>query len=109
MGTEEWVAVVLVFTLAGLALFLGIRSLTERGVLLNNGYLYASKEERKTMNKKPYYRQSGIVFCMLSAVFTVVGLSVVFDNRKLLLVEIPLFAGLILYAVISSIRINAKR
>ena len=34
----------------------------EKGFLFNNAYLYASEEERKKMNKKPYYRQSGNCF-----------------------------------------------
>lgn len=28
----------------------------EKGFLFNNAYLYASKAERETMNKSPYYR-----------------------------------------------------
>lgn len=34
----------------------------EKGFLLNNAYIYASKQEREAMDKKPYYKQSGIVF-----------------------------------------------
>ena len=34
----------------------------EKGFLFNNAYIYASKEERKVMDKKPHYKQSGIVF-----------------------------------------------
>ena len=38
---------------------------------------YASLKERENMDKKQYYRQSAIVFSLLSAVFFIVGLSVV--------------------------------
>lgn len=34
----------------------------EKGFLFNNAYLYASKKEKETMDKKPQYKQSGIVF-----------------------------------------------
>ena len=49
MTTVEIVMAVVMFAIAGLWLFLGIRSFMERGFLLNNAYIYATKEERKTM------------------------------------------------------------
>lgn len=65
MTAVEVVFAIVFFAIAGLLLFLGIRSFMERGFLLNNAYIYATKEERKTMNKKKYYRQSAVVFCLL--------------------------------------------
>ena len=52
MTTVEIVMAVVMFAIAGLWLFLGIRSFMERGFLLNNAYIYATKEERKTMGKQ---------------------------------------------------------
>ena len=74
--------------------------------MLNNAYIYASEEERKTMDKKPYYRQSAVVFSLLSAVFTVVGLSLVLRKDGLLLLELPLAAGAVVYAIVSSLRLS---
>ena len=102
------IALVIVFAIAGVFLLFGIRSFFERGFLLNNAYLYASKEERKTMNKKPYYRQSAIVFCVLSALFLVIGLSLVFQNDKIVLLEIPLIVGAIVYAIASTVWFNKQ-
>ena len=31
----------------------------EKGFLFNNAYIYASKQERETMDKTPHYKQSG--------------------------------------------------
>lgn len=87
-------------------LFFSIRSFLERGFLLNNAYIYASKEERKAMNKKPYYRQSAIVFFVLSAVFLVIGLSLVLQNDRISLLEIPLIVGVSIYAIASTVWIN---
>ena len=53
------------------------------------------------------YRQTAVVFCILSVVFFVIGLSLVFHNDKIILLEIPLIAGVIIYAVVSTIRINS--
>ena len=102
------VLAIVLFAVAGLLLLLGIRSFMERGFLLNNAYIYATEEERKTMDKKPYYRQSAIVFCILSIVFVVIGLSVLFRNGSIGLFIIPLVVAAIIYAVVSS-ALNNKR
>ena len=108
MNKGEWITVIIVFSFAGVLLLLSIRSFFEKGFLLNNAYLYASKEERKTMNKKPYYKQSAIVFCILSAVFIVIGISFILHNDQLFLLEIPLVAGVIIYAIVSTVLINKR-
>ncbi len=108
MTAGEMIVLVLVFAMAGVCLLFGVRSFLERGFLLNNAYLYASKEERKAMNRKPYYRQSAVVFCMLSAVFLVIGLSLLFQNDRIVLLEIPLIAGAIVSAIASAVRINKQ-
>ena len=108
MTTGEWITLIIVFSVAGALLLFSIRSFLERGFLLNNAYLYASKQARRTMNKKLYYRQSAIVFCILSAVFLVIGLSLLLHNDRLFLLEIPLIVGAIMYAMISTVRINKR-
>ena len=53
----------LTFLAAGVLLVLAVIHFAERGFLLNNAYIYASLKERENMDKKPYSRQSAIVFC----------------------------------------------
>ena len=108
MTSAELFAVILVFIIAGIMAILSFRSFKERGFLLNNAYIYATEEERKTMDKKPHYRQSAIVFCLISIVFIVIGLSIVLHNYKIELLEIPLIAGTIIYAIVSSVKIKKK-
>lgn len=108
MTSSELFAAILVFIIAGIMAILSFRSFKERGFLLNNAYIYATEEERKTMDKKPHYRQSAIVFCLISIVFIIIGLSIVSHNYRLELLEIPLVAGTIIYAVVSSVKINKK-
>lgn len=108
MTTKDIITLIIVFIIGGACLFFSIRSFQERGVLLNNAYLYASKEERVTMNKKPYYKQSAIIFCILSALFFVIGLSILLQNEKLLLLEVPLIVSGILYAIISTVQIEKQ-
>lgn len=59
MTTGEITTSIIVFSIAVILFIFSIMSFLERGFLLNNAYLYASREERKTMNKKPYYKQVG--------------------------------------------------
>lgn len=108
MTAVKIVFAIVFFAVAGLLLLFGIRSFMERGFLLNNAYIYATKEERKTMNKKPYYRQSAIVFCLLSVAFVMIGLSVLLRNSSIGLLVIPLAVAAIIYAVVSSV-LNNKR
>lgn len=108
MTTVEIVIAIVIFAIAGLLLFFAIRSFTERGFLLNNAYIYATKEEREKMDKKPYYRQSAVVFCIMSIAFVIVGLSVLFRNSNIALLVIPLAVAAIVYAVASSVRNNKR-
>ena len=107
MDTGAVITAIMIFILTGVLLILAARHFAERGFLLNNAYIYASPKERETMDKKPYYRQSAIVFSLLSAVFFIVGLSVVTQIDEILLAEIPVMAAAIVYAVVSSVR-NSK-
>lgn len=109
MRTGILITAIAVFLLAGVLFFLGVRHLLERGYLLNNAWIYATKEERKSINKKPYYRQSGIVFCLLGLLLTVIGLSALLQSSGLLWLEAALAAGTVAYAIVSSIRIEKRK
>ena len=108
MTIAELVIAIIVFVLAGGLLVLGIRHFMERGFLLNNAYLYASRETRETMDKKPYYRQSAVVLCLVSGIFAILGLSLVLRNDRILLLEILLVAAVIVYALASAVRIGKR-
>ena len=45
------------FVMSAAALIISIRSFLEKGFLLNNAYIYASKQEKMRMDKSPHYRQ----------------------------------------------------
>ncbi len=108
MTTGDIITAIIMFVMAGILIVLSVLHFMEKGPLLNNASFYATKEQRKTMNKKPYYRQSAIVFLILSAVFIVIGLSIVLQNGKLVIAEIPLIAGAVVYAIVSAIRIGRE-
>ena len=49
MTTAELVIAIIVFVLAGALLVLSVLQFLKKGVPLNNAYLFASKEEQKTV------------------------------------------------------------
>ena len=109
MDTGEIITAIVCFALSCALFLLGIRHLMERGFLLNNAWLYAGEKERRAMDKKPFYRQSGIVFCLLGLVFTTVGLSILLQNDGILWAEAALLGETAAYAIASSIRIRGKK
>ncbi len=108
MNTTEWIVAIIAFLIAAGMAIISVRSFKNQGFLFNNAYIYASKKERETMDKKPYYRQSAIVFLILCFAFIVIGVSVVLRNSGIFLLEIPLILGAIIYAVVSSVQISKK-
>lgn len=81
----------------------------EKGFLFNNAYLYASEEERRTMNKKPYYRQSGIVFFLVGFIFLLNILELLLAMSWLFYLILLLCAITLIYAIISSIKIETAK
>ena len=81
----------------------------EKGILLNNAWLYASKEEREAMNKKPYYRQSGVVFVLIGVTFLLNAVMVVTKKEWVFYLVLGMLAVAVIYAIVSTIRIEKKR
>lgn len=84
-------------------------SYQEKGYLLNNAYLFASKEERLTMNKKPHYRQTAIVFCLLGIIFLLNAINAVLKQSWLFTIMIFLVVVTAIYAIVSSVKIESKK
>ena len=85
-----------------------IRSFKEKGFLFNNTYIYASKQKRESMNKKPYYRQTAILFLLLGVIFSLNGLGVFFNINWINYIAIMIAVITIGYAIVSSIVIEKK-
>lgn len=81
----------------------------EKGYLFNNAYIYASKQERETMDKKPYYKQSGIVFLMIGIIFLIDAVEMILKTGWLFYLVIVVAIIAIVYAIISSIAIERSK
>lgn len=56
------VEIIIISVVAIICFVLSYFQFKEKGFLFNNAYIYASKQERDTMDKKLHYKQSGLVF-----------------------------------------------
>ena len=103
---KEIVLSCILFLIAIGAFVMSYRSFREKGFLFNNAYIYASKQERETMDKKPHYRQSAIVFLMIGIIFLLNGLSVLLAANWIFFFVIAIAIAAIIYAIASSIVIE---
>ena len=65
---EDLIEIIINIVLTVVCAVISFFQFRNKGFLFNNSYIYASKQERETMDKKPHYRQSGIVFAFLSSI-----------------------------------------
>ncbi len=107
--TEDVVAGIVMLVIAVFGVVGAVLSYMEKGFVLNNAYIYASKEERKKMDKKPYYKQSAIVFTLLSVSLVLLGISFLCIRPGLVVLAMIDMAVTVVYAITSTIKILKKR
>ena len=90
-------------------LLLSVRSFFQKGFLLNNAYIYSSKNEREKMNKKPYYRQTAIVLLLIGLIFALNGTALLLRLDKLYIAVGALLFATVVYAIVSSVIIEKRK
>lgn len=105
----EKILAAVMFLIAAGVFIMGVRSLKEKGFLFNNRYIYASKQERQNMDKKPYYRQTAVVFFLISLIFLLKGIEILLDAGWLFAVGIVIAVIAATYAIVSSIMIEKNK
>ena len=106
---KEIITASILFLIAILAFALSVRSFCGKGFLLNNAYLYAPKQEREMMDKKPYYRQSAVVFLLIGCIFALNGFSILLRIDLISHIAITVVFGAIIYAIVSSVLIEKRK
>lgn len=106
---EEIVSVIIFLIVSIGAFIISVRSFKEKGFLFNNAYLYASKQERNSMDKKPYYQQSAIVFLLIGIIFLLNAVEVLLNSKWMFYIIIAIIIIMIIYAIASSIMIETKK
>ena len=103
---KEIIVASILFLVSVFAFIMSIRSFREKGFLFNNAYLYASKQERETMNKKPHYRQSAIVFLTIGLIFLLNGFNMLFQTNWIFYIIIAIIIVTLIYSIVSSVMIE---
>lgn len=80
-----------------------------KGFLFNNAYLYAEKQEREQMNKKPHYKQSAVIFLFIGIVALLFAIEIVFATKWMYAVMILMILVTIIYGIVTSIRIERSK
>lgn len=109
MEISEFLALAFCFLWMAVSFGISYFQFQEKGFLFNNAYLYASEEERRTMNKKPYYRQSGIVFCLVGFIFLINFLEIILAMSWLFYIMLLLCVITLIYAIVSSVKIETAK
>jgi len=103
MRMIEIITIVILFLISFGSFVVAYFQFKEKGLLFNNAYLYASKEERATMNKKPFYRQSAIVFALIGLIFLLNAVEVIVNSGWLFIIMVGLMIFIVIYAIVSSV------
>jgi len=98
------ISAIICAVLAIISLIICVMSFKEKGFLLNNAYIWASKQERETMNKKPHYRQTAVAFTMITALFSCTAIECIVSTGWLWIVIGGISFLLLVYAIKSSIK-----
>lgn len=106
---ENVIGAVLLGIVATVCFVISYFQFNEKGYLFNNAYIYASKQEKETMDKKPHYKQSGIIFLMLGFVFLISVIEILIETGWLMYIMISITIVAIIYAIVSSVVIERKR
>ena len=105
---EELIGAIICAVFALACFIISVMQFKEKGFLFNNAYIWTSKQDREKMDKKPYYRQSGIVFALCGAIFFSMALACILLADWLWIVTGALTAAVLAYAVVSSIKEKNK-
>jgi len=106
---KEIIAASILWAISLLMFIMSICSFQEKGFLLNNAYLYATKQQREEMDKKPYYRQSSVIFLLIGIIFLLNGFSALLGVGWFSYVVVAVIIITLVYAIASSIVIEKRK
>lgn len=109
MDIQELIALIFVFGISAVCAVISVRSFMQKGFLFNNAWIWADSETRKRMDKRPHYKQSAIVFLLLTVVFAAAGINLITKNDFFFGVSAGVTIAAVIYAVVSSVRTEKKK
>lgn len=106
---ENIIGAMILLVVAILCFVFSYLQFCEKGFLFNNAYIYASEKERENMDKKPHYRQSGIVFSMIGIIFLLNAVEMMMETGWLFYLILAIVIIAAVYAIVSSIMIEKAK
>lgn len=103
-----WLAFLLPALLSLLCLWVSLRHFRRKGAPWNNTWLYASPKERQQMDTAPLYRQTGMVFALLCALFALLAVEILLKTGWLRWLAGLVAAAAVVYAVVSSVMMEKR-
>ena len=101
---------ILLLVLSLASIILGVTQLCEKGKPLNNSYIFASEKERAAMDKKPLFRQTGIVLLIVGVGLLVTAvLWVALKSIGAFYLLIPVFTLAVGYSIVSEFLMSRKK
>lgn len=102
--SESISTIIMLFVMAAFSIIVSILSFMEKGIPLNNYYLFATKEEKEKLDLKSIYRQTAIVFGLIGLMLLILALLILLNKTELITpIVIPFCIVTVVYAVVSSI------
>lgn len=99
--------IIMLFIMAAFSIIVSILSFLEKGIPLNNYYLFATKEEKEKLDLKRIYRQTAIVFGLIGLMLLILALLIPFNRIELITpIVISFCIVTVVYAVVSSMNMN---
>ena len=80
-----------------------LRHFARKGAPWNNTWLYASEKERQQMDTASLYRQTGVVFALLCALFALLMLEGLLQTGWLRLLSALAAVATVVYAIASTV------
>lgn len=105
---KDMIGAIILVVIANTCFAVSYFQFNEKGVLFNNAYIFASKQEREIMEKKLHYKQSGVVFLLMGIIFLLDSIDMILKTGWLFYCVIMIAVATIVYAVISSITIENR-
>ena len=87
--------------LMAISYLLSMLGFLEIGIIIDDHYIFASREAKKKMDKKPYYRQSGVVFACLGTMFLMCLIRALTGMRLFVYISYGIAFGAMVYAIVS--------
>ncbi len=81
----------------------------EKGVPLNNAYLWASESQRRGLDLPALFRQSAITLALAAVLMLLIGAECLLHTDVLLIFVGPVTLATLLYVILSSVRMARRR